>query len=403
MPEVIPQTIKAEHILGAAIMFVHPTTGNRYYGVCEKQGGTDQNFVVYRRKPGQATFEFVAQLDGAGLDADAFITMGGAVITMDGSLEIWASGQPKGQPDASGTGFDAIGKVVPGVDEPWAFPKAVKAAPTPAHIRLNPPAGYRPYGANQSFALSAETVNGQPVYYFAQEGWGYSTQNGGFGEYVFRQVGNGQAEYVRYNGADVPDGRGDLYIAGNGKLYITGNESDDDKLPSVYEVPGFVPFGSVAYISGAQAVGSADTSLLEGRIAALEGQFAALTKRVSATEGVANKANERGQNALTQLGALPKVLSRDEVWQLAGDRVFADTNAALEAIRADIKLRPTGGDVVGIAQQVINGWLNASIAYADKRLLNLLWDRAVKLLRYKESTGKTAAQLPINDQSNIEH
>ena len=168
-------------------------------------------------------------------------------------------------------------------------------------------------------------------------------------------------------------------------------------------MPGYVPFGSVAYISGAQAVGSADTSLLEGRIAALEGQLAALTKRVSATEGVANKANERGQNALTQLGALPKVLSRDEVWQLAGDRVFADTNAALEAIRADIKLRPTGGDVVGIAQQVINGWLNASIAYADKRLLNLLWDRAVKLLRYKESTGKTAAQLPINDQSNIEH
>src|SRR4051812_43202068 len=90
MPEVIQQTIKAEHILGAAIMFVHPTTGNRYYGVCEKQGGTDQNFVVYRRKPGQVDFEFVAQLDGAGLDADAFITMGGAVITFDGSLEVWA-------------------------------------------------------------------------------------------------------------------------------------------------------------------------------------------------------------------------------------------------------------------------------------------------------------------------
>ena len=37
-----------------------------------------------------------------------------------------------------------------------------------------------------------------------------------------------------------------------------------------------------------------------------------------------------------------------------------------------------------------------------QRLLNLLWDRAVKLLRYKEQSGKTAAQLPINDPKNLE-
>src|SRR5215207_3504940 len=130
MPIIIPQTIKAEHVLGAAIMFVHPGNGNRYYGVCEKQGGTDQNFVVYRRKPGQVDFEFVYQLDGAGRDATAFITMGGAVILQDGSLEVWASGQPVGQPDTSGTGFDAIGAVVPNVDAPWALPGAVKTVQT---------------------------------------------------------------------------------------------------------------------------------------------------------------------------------------------------------------------------------------------------------------------------------
>lgn len=438
MPDVIQQTVKAEHVLGAAIMFVHPTNGNRYYGVCEKQGGTDQNFVVYRRKPGQVDFEFIYQLDGAGRDATAFITMGGAVINLDGSLELWASGQPTGQLDTSGTGFDAIGAIVPNVDEPWAFPKAVKAAPVPAHVKLNPPAGFRAYGANQGFALSAEVVDGLPVYFLSQEGWGYSADNSGFGHYVFKQVGERKAEYMRYNGADVMDGRGDLYIAGNGKLYVTGNESDNDKLPSVYEVPGYVPFGSVVTFigSGAPAAGGTSDPALAAQVASLAQQLAQVQAQAKAALERANYVKGVFDPVWGRLDAVekrPVGISRDDAWQLAADRMYAEVSneqsgvsGAIKALVAKLvptaaqpidlaplagrvasvetalKDRPTFNDVAELLRKWFDAQWQAWVAYTDKRLLNLIWDRSVKLLRYKETSGKSAAQLPVNDPKNLE-
>lgn len=309
----------------------------------------------------------------------------------------------------------------------------------PLLIRLNPPKGYRPYGANVNYAPSGEVVDGLPVHYLAQCGWG----PGGFGDYVFRQVGNRQAEYIFYKGANISDpmdGRGDLVVGDDGKLYITGQESDDDKLPAVYEVPGYVPVSKGTLnltLVGDASVQALLTELnaLKERVASLESRPAAVTdlspvtKRLDAIEPVANKANERALNALTQLSKLPAPgISRDEAWQIAADRAYVEVTtegsgvrnaikalvqpaqpadltaltARVTEVEAGLKLRPTGGEVVGIAQQVINGWLEASRKYADKVLLNLMWDRTVKLLRYKERTGKTAEQLPVNDQTNLE-
>src|SRR5512138_875814 len=207
MPLVIPQTINAEHVTGAALMFQHPISGYRYYGVCEKYNSPNQDFVVYRRKEDEDPFEFVAKLDGQGRDAEAFVTMGGAMITRNGALEMWASGQPVGQPDGSGTGYDAIGAIVPGVDLPWAFPQTVSKLPPAAPVKLNPPDGFDPYrGADKSYAPSNEVVNGLRVHYFSQSGKGPQ----GFGVYVFRQIGTNRAEPVTFTTGPLPEGRGDL-------------------------------------------------------------------------------------------------------------------------------------------------------------------------------------------------
>lgn len=203
-----------------------------------------------------------------------------------------------------------------------------------------------------------------------------------------------------------------------------------------------MPFGSTVYVGGgATTGGSADTSLLEGRIAALESQLAALTKRVGATEGVANKANDRALNALTQLGA--DFVRKDALTGLVNeliwnggkvvDRIYAEAadaktglgglirslvsasvggngidqaarDIANEALKRATDAKTVAGQATaGVSDAVkagIDTWLAESIAYTDKRLLNLMWDRGVKLARFLKVPG--AATAPINDQKNIE-
>lgn len=329
-------------------------------------------------------------------------------------------------------------------------------------IRLNPPKGYRPYGANAGYAPSGEIVDGLPVHWFAQCGWGPSDDNGGFGDWVMKQVGDRQAEFIFYKSHDVMDGRGDLVIGSDGKLYITGNESDSDKLPIAYEVPGYVPVsqGTLELVAvGDEAVKAllAEVNALKARIASLEAKpapvtdLSPITKRLSAVEGVAAKANERALNALTQMANGVYVRSadlagivNDIIWNSGKvvDRIYAELSNAGSGLAALVKsMVGTGsggidqpardianealtkaGDARKLAEQAVEtaqdkvdllqvadyvqATLNALwrdwVTYKDPRLLNLLWDRAVKLLRYKEKSGKTAEQLPVNDPKNLE-
>lgn len=146
------------------------------------------------------------------------------------------------------------------------------------------------------------------------------------------------------------------------------------------DVPGFTPrasgtSGGTSDAALAQRVANLELKLSQLQAgASQDSRVPGILTRLSAVEGVAAKANERGQNALTQLGKLvipPAGVSRDEAWQLAIDAI----------------------------EEKFKQWVGYK---ADPRLLNLLWDRAVKLLRYKEQSGKTAAQLPINDPKNLE-
>jgi hypothetical protein len=441
---VIPQTIGDDHTLWAGLMDIHLGNGNRYYGVCSQHAGSDQDFIVYRRRPGKEEFEFVAKLDGKGFDAVAFVTAGMGKIRPDGALEICASGQPVGVTDNSGTGFDGFGAIIPNVDDPWALQGLVKAAQTPAHIKLNPPKGYRPYGANQSFVVSAEVVDGLPVYFFAQEGWGYSTDNDGFGEYVFKQVGDRRAEYVYYNGLDVPDGRGDLYTPGNGRLYITGNESDSDKLPSIYEVPGYVPFGGTVYVGGGSTTGGGDTAALELKVAQLEQQLAGaldLARKAMERANYVKSIYEPVWVTLEELENRPVGISRDDAWVLGPQSVYADLMQPQSGIAGQVRdiarqlVGTAGGGIDQVARDIANEALKkatdiinnylpnyigeprarivaaqeaekytarlwaAWVAYTDKRLLNLIWDRGVKLARYLKVPG--ADKAPINDEANL--
>lgn len=111
-----------EHVLGAAPCFIHPN-GNLYGVACEKQGGTRQNLSVYRVRPGQNVRELVKRYVG-GVDSQAQIAMGGCVIHMDGSLEVWASAVPVGVPPLTKTGFQGVWDRVPGVDTPYTYGSA---------------------------------------------------------------------------------------------------------------------------------------------------------------------------------------------------------------------------------------------------------------------------------------
>ena len=72
------------------------------------------------------------------------------------------------------------------------------------------------------------------------------------------------------------------------------------------------------------------------------------------------------------------------------------------SVETALKDRPTFNDVAELLRKWFDAQWQAWVAYTDKRLLNLIWDRSVKLLRYKETSGKSAAQLPVNDPKNLE-
>jgi hypothetical protein len=138
------------------------------------------------------------------------------------------------------------------------------------------------------------------------------------------------------------DGRGDLYVFGNGQLYISGNESDDDKLPSFYRVDGFRPFGSTVYLGGGSAApGGATSSALELKVANLEGQIAAIRQQASDALSRANYVKSVFDPLWEVVGALenrPTGLSRDEVWVLASQAVYADMQNPLGGIAGQVRL-----------------------------------------------------------------
>lgn len=109
------------HVLNAMPCFVHPGNGNLYGIAIEKQGGTRQNLSVYRVRPGSVTRELVKRYIGGGVDAASQIAAGGCVIHQDGSLEVWASAAPVGQPPITETGFvGGFWPRIPNVDAPWS-------------------------------------------------------------------------------------------------------------------------------------------------------------------------------------------------------------------------------------------------------------------------------------------
>lgn len=257
------------------------------------------------------------------------------------------------------------------------------------------------------------------------------------------------------------------HVAGRGFAYV--DDSDGEGRYSCTEgkghydgvIPGFKPIvsGHLELSATGDAAVQAllnEISTLKARIVRLEQQAAPqvdlspVYKRLGAVEGVANKANDRGLNALTQLAEkvyprLDQAVSRDQAWQLAADRVYAEvtTDTAVrraieEIVRAaaakivvattDEQARAQADSAQQIASEAhetataalaeamqkttpeevdrrvasgITAWLEASIAYVDRRLLNLLWDRGVKLVRYLKVPG--ADKAPVNDPNNISH
>lgn len=113
-----------EHILNAAICFVHPGNGNAYGCAIEKKGGIEQNLSVYRVRPGANERELVHRWVG-GVDSAAQIAQGGCVIHEDGSLEAWASAVPPADPKLTKTGFQGVWDRVPGKDDPYLLQSAI--------------------------------------------------------------------------------------------------------------------------------------------------------------------------------------------------------------------------------------------------------------------------------------
>lgn len=261
-------------------------------------------------------------------------------------------------------------------------------------IRLNPPAGFVPYGgAGKSYQPSAERVDGQSVHYFGQCGLG----PWGFGMYVFRQAGSNQASYIRYKDGPVMAGRGELAVGGDGRLYVTGSESDRDQVAVVYEVPGFVPFGAVKPSPSVPGV--------DERLAALEARVSSLERRLGAVEGVAAKANERALNALSQLAGGVFVRAdtlvdrvNEIIWNSGKvvDRIYAEASNAQSGLAGVIRAIALQ-EARAFVEELWRRWTT----YEDHRLFDVVWDRGVKLLRYKERSGKSADQLPVNDPANL--
>lgn len=130
-----------EHVLNAAVCFVHPGNGNAYGAVIEKKGGIQQNLSVYRVRPGSNERELVHRWTG-GVDSAAQIAQGGCIIHPDGSLEAWASAVPPNDPNVTKTGFQGVCDRVPGKDDPYVLQSELLARiatleQTIAHLPVN--------------------------------------------------------------------------------------------------------------------------------------------------------------------------------------------------------------------------------------------------------------------------
>ena len=87
----------------------------------------------------------------------------------------------------------------------------------------------------------------------------------------------------------------------------------------------------------------------------------------------------------------------DEQARKGADAALREAQEAL----AEAQRRPTLDDVSRSFREWMDSQWQEWVTYTDRRLLNLIWDRSVKLLRYKESNNKTAEELPINDPDNL--
>ncbi len=346
---VIPQTIGDAHTLWAGLMFIHPSNGRRYYGVCSQHGGSDQDFVIYRRAVNQEEFEFVAKLDGKGLDATAFVTAGMGLIRHDGALEFCASGQPVGVTDDSGTGFDGFGKVVLGVDDPYPY--------------LTSDTGTTPPPAPDDADVSELK---QRVAYLEQQLAGAldlarkATERANYVKSVFDPVW-GELEALKTRPVGIS--RDDAWQLAADRCYVEVTTEGTGVRSEIKSLAG---------------AGTANIDQVARDVA-----NAALTRAADAKQLAAQ--GWEGVTAVNQRAAA------------------IENNAITLWGRVDLveKSRPSIDEVAQLIRSHLEEQWQAWVTYADRRLLNLIWDRTVKLLRYKESSGKTAAQLPVNDPANL--
>lgn len=303
-----------------------------------------------------------------------------------------------------------------------------------SNIKLIPPAGFDPYGGtSKSYQPSADGAH-----FFSQCGRGPQ----GFGQYVFRQVGNNPAQYVNYG--PLLAGRGVLCLGGNGKLYVVASLNDQDELAWAFEVPGFVPFTSGGSSVPVEGGSNVDLSAIEARIAAVETLARQANDRANYAAERANYVKgllEPIWQAINELRVRPVGISRDEAWQIAADRTYvevsnpqsgvagailalvrslvgeqstesrpvvdSETRAIAEAAlaeareaKADSATRVSEDQAKAIAQQEAHNYFEALwqrfVSYTDRRLYNVIWDRGVRLLEYAGLVQK--GKLPVNSK-----
>lgn len=139
------------------------------------------------------------------------------------------------------------------------------------------------------------------------------------------------------------------------------------------EIPGFIPVAMgggtvIVQPGGSVSAPSVDLSALTARLDRLDQKVAEAGRNASgAVQAVAYVKGEL--NALTErVASLPNM---DAIWQKIVDGAHAEIEKQWQA------------------------W----VSYGDQRLLDLLWDRTVKLLRLKEAKNQTAAEMRLNGET----
>lgn len=281
---------------------------------------------------------------------------------------------------------------------------------------LNPPSDFAPYGGtDKSLQPSNETENGQRVWFASQCGHGPDKRGeNGFGVYVFRQVGQGQARYVDYGG--FLQGRGDLGVSGDGVLFVNGSYGSNDNRGVAFSVPGYVPFtsgGTAPVIVTAPSGGDQSAALLAASQALATAQNA-LT-RANYVKTLLDPLNGR----VGAVEARAVGVTRDEVWSIAGDRIYNDLTVsgplreaivvggidqqardraayAVERVNEVANAVAAKADTATV-QAIINDQWVRWVSYVDRRLFNILHDRGVRLLEFAGLVPK--GKLPVNDKS----